>query len=282
MSTKGSDKKSKNDAMDTVSSADRRYDNGLSGGPVSSYRAQQKASNHLRFNSQNPNETVMYTQQRRRADFSVESASALNKRHLRESGSQLRGSAKNLQDLGSLRDSGGLEAALNDFSMNKKNHKRINGVQLAPLNHPTTLKSGVNILSQNRASIPMSSRQQASEAFHSSEKEKLTAAEMNSMALLQKEFINAGQISPHINSKNTLLNQLPVSCGLQKPHNALQPLQISKPSLMPLSSLNFTEKANRPPLDPISTAKKPKGISSTSRSGYTNDLGTSQSVKGTD
>ena len=94
---------------------------------------------------------------RRRADYSVESASAMNNRKLRDSNSHMRGSAKNLQDLGSLRDSGSLEAAMNDFNIKKQ--KRINGVQLAPLNHPgTSLKSGVNILSQNRASIPLSGR----------------------------------------------------------------------------------------------------------------------------
>jgi len=79
----------------------------------------------------------------------------MNNRKLRESTSHLRGSAKNLQDLNRLRDSGSLEAAMNDFSIKK--NKRVNGVQLAPLHHPaTSLKSGVNILSQNRASIPSS------------------------------------------------------------------------------------------------------------------------------
>lgn len=68
-------------------------------------------------------------------------------RNLRDSHSHMRGSAKNLKELGSLRDSGSMEAAMNDFSIKKG--KRINGVQLAPLNHPapTSLKSGVNILS---------------------------------------------------------------------------------------------------------------------------------------
>ncbi len=89
------------------------------------------------------NDSAMNSQ-RRRADYSVESGSAMN-RKLRESNSQLRGSAKNLQELGRLRDSGSLEAAMNDFSIKKS--KRVNGVQLAPLNHPTSLKSGVNILS---------------------------------------------------------------------------------------------------------------------------------------
>lgn len=93
---------------------------------------------------------------RRKADYSVESGSAMNNRNLRDSKSHMRGSAKNLQELGSLRDSGSLEAAMNDFSIKK--NKRVNGVQLAPLNYPSSLKSGVNILSQNRASIPLSSR----------------------------------------------------------------------------------------------------------------------------
>ena len=41
----------------------------------------------------------------------------------------------------------------------------------------------------------------------------------------------------------------------------------------PLSSLNFAEKANRPTLDPIthSSKKMGRGISSTSRSGFTNE-----------
>lgn len=76
----------------------------------------------------------------------------MNNRKMMDNDSKLRGSAKNLLELGSLRDSGSLEAAMNDFSIKKG--KRINGVQLAPLNHPTTLKSGVNILCQNRASVP--------------------------------------------------------------------------------------------------------------------------------
>ena len=102
---------------------------------------------------------------RRRADYSVESASAMNNRGLRGSDSQMRGSAKNLQDLNSLRDSGSLEAAMNDFSIKK--NKRVNGVQLAPIAHPTSLKSGVNILSQNRVSVPLSSRQNATDVLSS-------------------------------------------------------------------------------------------------------------------
>lgn len=77
----------------------------------------------------------------------MESGSAMNNRGLRDSNSHMRGSAKNLQDLGSLRDSNSLEAAMNDFTVKK--NKRINGVHLAPISHPkpTSLKSGVNILS---------------------------------------------------------------------------------------------------------------------------------------
>lgn len=106
---------------------------------------------------------------RRRVDYSVESASAMNKRALRDSQSHMRGSAKNLLELGSLRESGSMEKAVNDFSIKKK-QTRINGVHLAPLNHPSSLKSGVNILSQNRASIgPLSSRAAAHDAFSSGE-----------------------------------------------------------------------------------------------------------------
>jgi len=89
-----------------------------------------------------------------------------------------------------LRDSGGLEAAMNDFSIKK--NKRVAGVQLAPLNHPNTLKSGVSILSQNRASIPLSGRAGGAEGYSSNGQEKLTPAEFNSMALLHKELLNAG------------------------------------------------------------------------------------------
>lgn len=107
----------------------------------------------------------------------------MNNRKLRDSQSHMRGSAKNLQDLGSLRDSGSLEAAMNEFSIKKQ--KRINGVQLAPLNHPGGLKSGVNILSQNRASIPLSSRANGGvEALSNGHDQKMTAAEISSMALL--------------------------------------------------------------------------------------------------
>jgi len=72
---------------------------------------------------------------RHRANYSVESASAMNNRKMRDSNSVLRGSAKNLQEIGSLRNSGSLESAMNDFSIKK--NKRIHGVQLAPLHHPT-------------------------------------------------------------------------------------------------------------------------------------------------
>jgi len=130
-STKGSDKKSHlDDKTDKQQQHDQR--NG-------------SMKPNLRFNSQNPSETVMHNA-RRRADYSVESASAMNSRALRDSNSHMRGSAKNLLELGSLRESGSLEQAMNDFSIKKK-QTRINGVQLAPLNHPAQLKSGVNILS---------------------------------------------------------------------------------------------------------------------------------------
>ena len=77
------------------------------------------------------------------------------------------------------------------------------------------------------------------------------------MALLQKEMLNAGNISPHVTSKNTLITQIPINAGLQKPPLQLDPLNhIAKPTNKlhtggPLSSLNFAEKANRPTLDPI-------------------------------
>ena len=98
------------------------------------------------------------------------------------------------------------------------------------------------------------------------------------MAILQKELLAAqGNISPAVTSKHTL----PINAGLQKPPLQLDPISHSaKPIKMqnlggPLSSLNFAEKANRPTLDPINlkSAKKstPRGISSTSRSGFNND-----------
>jgi len=61
---------------------------------MSSYRSKGLKPN-LRFNSQHPNETQMLNH-RRRADYSVESASAMNNRGLRDSNSHMRGSAKNL------------------------------------------------------------------------------------------------------------------------------------------------------------------------------------------
>lgn len=203
---------------------------------------------------------------RRRVDYSVESSSAMN-RNLRDSNSQMRGSAKNLKELGSLRDSGSIETALNDFSIKK--NKRINGVQLAPLNHhppPTSLKSNINILSQNRASIPLSSR-------HESTETKMTAADINTMALLQKELLSAGggSISPHMHAKVALLSPINGS----KPPMLLNPINHKPPVPMapegPLSSLNYAEKANRPQLDPINLSQKRagRGISSTSRSGFT-------------
>ena len=71
----------------------------------------------------------------------------------REALSQLRNSHKNLdsksnQDAvnanvgGSVRDSGGLEALIHDFNIRKKNN-RINGVQLAPLNHPGSVEKPI-------------------------------------------------------------------------------------------------------------------------------------------
>lgn len=98
------------------------------------------------------------------------------------------------------------------------------------------------------------------------------------MQLLQKELLHAGNLSPHVVSKNTLINTIPINAGLQKPPLQLNPINhtaVPKPMMpnkSPLSSLNFAEKANRPTLDPINlnTGKKMgRGISSTSRSGFT-------------
>jgi len=72
-----------------------------------------------------------------------------------------------MKDLGSLRDSGNMDGGMNNFSI-KKNKRNNHGVQLAPLFHPSqppTLKSGVNILSQGRASIPLSGRQNGQDIF---------------------------------------------------------------------------------------------------------------------
>lgn len=92
-------------------------------------------------------------------------------------------------------------------------------MQLAPLNnHPAAaLKSGVSILSQNRASIPLSGR---GIEYSSNAKEKLSPAEFNSMALLHKEMLNAGQISPCIVAKSAI----PSNAGLQKPPLQLDPI----------------------------------------------------------
>ena len=107
---------------------------------------------------------------------------------------------------------------MNDFSIKK--NKRVAGVQLAPINHPGTLKSGVSILSQNRASIPLSSRANGAEGYSSNGPDKLTQAEYTSMALLHKELLNAGQISPHISAKSAL----PVNTGMSKPPLQLDPI----------------------------------------------------------
>ena len=137
----------------------------------------------------------------------------------------MRGSAKNLLELGTLRESGSLEQAMNDFSIKKK-QTRVNGVQLAPLNHPTTsLKSNVNILSQNRTSIgPLSSRAAANDAMSSGGGNngyggatKITASDINTMSMLQKELLSASNLSPHVASKGALLTQIPLNAGLQKP-----------------------------------------------------------------
>ena len=101
-------------------------------------------------------------------------------------------------------------------------------MQLAPLNHPTQLNSGVNILSQNRASIgPLSSRAAAHDALSSGggyngdngskAASKITASDLHTMNMLQKELLNASNLSPHVVSKGALINQIPVTAGLQKP-----------------------------------------------------------------
>ena len=71
-----------------------------------------------------------------------------------------------------------------------------------------------------------------------------------------------------------------MATSLSKPPMQLNPIIGQKPfppSMSqtpnaggPLSSLNFAEKANRPTLDPInlSAKRQPRGISSTSRSGF--------------
>lgn len=78
-------------------------------------------------------------------------------------------------------------------------------------------------------------------------------------------------------SKNSLIQQLPLTAGLSKPPLQLNPIMHSSKAIKmepvsggPLSSLNFAEKANRPQLDPINLQMKKagRGISSTSRSGY--------------
>lgn len=100
-------------------------------------------------------------------------------------------------------------------------------------------------------------------------------SDLNTMSLLQKEMLTAvGSISPHISSKNSMIS--PISSNVTKPPMQLNPINhSSKPVPMatggPLSSLNYAEKANRPQLDPINLSAKRtnRGISSTSRSGFT-------------
>lgn len=183
-STNLSDKKSRNDKfnVDTLSS------NGADGlglgsqshrGATSISKEIRKQSNALRFNTQNANaESSMQPSYHKRmqdygkdhetasANISAKKMNALN----REALSQLRNSHKNLEtksnhDGGcekvgmSVRDSGGLEALIHDFNIRKKNN-RINGVQLAPLNHPQPgsieKQATTKALSQNRPSIPLS------------------------------------------------------------------------------------------------------------------------------
>lgn len=89
-------------------------------------------------------------------------------------------------------------------------------MQLAPLHHPTQLNSGVNILSQNRASIgPLSSRAAANDALSSGgyggengskATSKITASDIHTMNMLQKELLNASNLSPHVVSKGALIN----------------------------------------------------------------------------
>ena len=79
----------------------------------------------------------------------------------------------------SVRDSGGLEALIHDFNIRKKNN-RINGVQLAPLNYPqpgsVEKQDTHKALSQNRPSIPLSTRHE--------ELTKINPSELSSMAIL--------------------------------------------------------------------------------------------------
>jgi len=123
MSTLGSDKKSRHD-HDTLSSNDHALQSYHING-ISSYRKEErKKSQNLRFNS-DKSEVGM---QNRRQDYSVDSASVMNNRSLREAESHLRGSHKNLPETGKLlRESGGIESILNDFNIKKKN-TRVNGV----------------------------------------------------------------------------------------------------------------------------------------------------------
>ena len=78
----------------------------------------------------------------------------------------------------------------------------------------------MNILSQNRASIgPLSSRAAANDALSSGDNgskagAKITASDIHTMSLLQKELLNASNLSPHVVSKGALVTQIPVNAGL--------------------------------------------------------------------
>lgn len=110
-----SDIKSKN-YEETLSS------NAIKNSDVISQR-ERNAKNNNNFYGMIADHAPSHPPNRHRQNYSVESASAMNNRKMRDSSSILRGSARNLQELGSLRDSGTLEAAMNDFSIKK--NKRI-------------------------------------------------------------------------------------------------------------------------------------------------------------
>ena len=105
----------------------------------------------------------------------------------------------------SVRDSGGLEALIHDFNIRKKNN-RINGVMLAPLNHPqpssVEKQATHKALSQNRPSIPLSTRPR-------DELTSINPSDLSSMALL-----NTQTVSPLNKGSHAKVNPLPANCGL--------------------------------------------------------------------
>lgn len=272
-STNLSDKKSRNDKIhDTLSSGGDGFGIGSQShrGATSISKEIRKMSNNLRFNTQNVGAEIgmQPSYQKRMQDYKDhETASAnISAKKMttanREALSQLRNSHKNLESKSnqdainelqgrSVRDSGGLEALIHDFNIRKKNN-RINGVQLAPLNHPGSVEKPVTqkALSQNRPSIPLSNRP-------GGELTQINPSELSTNAILHTQSISP--LAKGGKNVNSTAVPLPVNCGLQMPP-PLAPGSYAR-RLEPLQNVNHTEKQNR-------NKSIGKPIGSTNGSGY--------------